>query len=216
MASGHVTMDEIIRLDDNTRGTAARARAAIWLDEWEGGVTLRVVDMATGRIVLADTIDPMMVEVAKSEHNFTLSRELERRRRGDSITQTFMDATLYPGQHWSFDWTEQWGDTNANLSGVTLSLFDPFFGIGGCYYRVIPEAFDMSLGAKVIMSVPTALVSAITSESTTLIDPIISAVLVVRVPLFSSNYGIVASLSTNGRVGLGISLLNISLLPFLP
>jgi len=44
----------------------------------------------------------------------------------------------------------------------------------------------------------------------------LTGVAVVRVPFGRSNYGALLSASTNGQVGLGISLLNISLLPVIP
>lgn len=47
-------------------------------------------------------------------------------------------------------------------------------------------------------------------------DSLFTGVAMLRLPLFKTNYALVASVSTNGRVAIGISLLNFSLLPFLP
>jgi hypothetical protein len=207
---------EIVRLDETSRGSSAPARTAIWLDETAEGVSLRIVDLDNSRILLAENFDAAMRGAARTRRNLALIRELDRRARGDSITHTFFDVTIYPGQHVSVDWTDQWGDTNANLSGFSLSLFDPVLGVGGAYYRVIPSALNISVGAKLLMSVPTSLVQGITGESVDLIDPLLTAVFMVRLPIARSNYGITFSASTNGRVGIGISLMNISLLPFLP
>jgi hypothetical protein len=207
---------EIVRLDETSRGSSAPARTAIWLDETAEGVSLRIVDLDNSRILLAENFDAAMRGAARTRRNLALIRELDRRARGDSITHTFFDVTIYPGQHVSLDWTDQWGDTNANLSGFSLSLFDPVLGVGGAYYRVIPSALNISVGAKLLMSVPTSLVQGITGESVELIDPLLTAVFMVRLPIARSNYGITFSASTNGQVGIGISLMNISLLPFLP
>jgi hypothetical protein len=207
---------EIVRLDETSRGSSAPARTAIWLDETAEGVSLRIVDLDNSRILLAENFDAAMRGAARTRRNLALIRELDRRARGDSITHTFFDVTIYPGQHVSVDWTDQWGDTNANLSGFSLSLFDPVLGVGGAYYRVIPSALNISVGAKLLMSVPTSLVQGITGESVDLIDPLLTAVFMVRLPIARSNYGITFSASTNGQVGIGISLMNISLLPFLP
>lgn len=211
-----LTTAEIIRLDENSRGTALAARTAIWLDETPEGVSLRIIDLRNSRIVVAENFDPGLVERARTSKNFSLTRELERRARGDAITHTFFDVAAYPGQHVSWDFMEQWGDTNHNLSGLTLSLFDPVVGIGGAYYRVVPKALNIMVGAKIIMSVPTALVSAVAGEQQDVLDPLLTAVLVVRVPIASSNYGLILTASTNGQIGLGISMMNISLLPVLP
>jgi hypothetical protein len=211
--TGPVGLDEIVRLDDQARGDAAAARAAIWLDEHRGGVALRIVDLRTGRVLFAQNVDPFLVENANSERMYTLSEELERRARGDSITQAFVDFALYPGQHISLDWTEQWGKSNANLSGVTLSVIDPVIGLGACHYRRI-EILNTLIGAKLLVSLPTAVVRI--AGDVDAIDPLLTGVVLTRIPFGRSNYGAILSASTNGQVGVGISLMNIRLLPVLP
>jgi hypothetical protein len=207
---------EITRLDESARGTATPARTAIWLEETADGVSLRIIDLRNSRIVLAENFDQGLASAAGTRRSFTLARELDRRARGDSLAHTFIDIAVYPGQHVSLDFTEQWGDTNANLSGVSFSLFDPILGVGGSYYRVVPQALNITVGLKILMSLPTAIVRGISQQDTDLIDPLLTGVLLVRVPIASSNYGLILSASTNGRIGLGLSLMNVSLLPFLP
>jgi len=214
---GPIGLDEIVRLDEGARGAAAPAKAAIWLDETTEGVSLRIVDLRNGKILLAENFDPRLAERARSKRVFTLTKELDRRARGDSITQLFVDAVLYPGQHVALEFDEQWGDTNANLSGLVLTLYDPVAGIGGSYYRVFPDAFNVMVGAQLVLSVPSAIIQSVANSGSGITgDNLITAVAVVRVPFGHSNYGAVASVSTNGRVGIGISLMNISLLPVLP
>ncbi|QRO00834.1 hypothetical protein JRI60_18265 [Archangium violaceum] len=208
--------EEIIRLDENARGKAPPARVAIWLDETLEGVSLRIINLHNSRIVFVQNFDPGLTELARTRRNFTLTEELERRARGDSLTHTFLDVTMYPGQHISLDFAEQWGDTNANLAGLSLSAYDPLIGVGGAYYRVIPNALNIMVGAKVLLSVPTAIASGIGGQTTEIIDPLLTAVFVVRLPIASSNYGVTFTASTNGRIGFGISLMNITALPFLP
>ncbi|MBI5547941.1 MAG: hypothetical protein HY901_29005, partial [Deltaproteobacteria bacterium] len=167
-STADLSVAEIVRLDESTRGTSAPARAALWLDENPDGVSLRIVDLRNGRIVLAQNFDPAMSEPARTRGRFTLSRELERRARGDSLTHTFVDIVVYPGQHISLDWVDQWGDSNANLSGFSLSLFDPVLGVGGAYYRVFPSVWNLTVGAQVLLSLPTAIVRGLTSGDTEL------------------------------------------------
>ena len=211
-----IGVPEIVRFDEDARGKAPPAKSAIWIDETSDGVSFRMIDLRNSRIVLADNFDPGLRAMARSKRNFSLTRELERRARGDSLTHTFIDFTVYPGQHFSLDWVEQWGDTNANLSGVTVSGWDPVFGIGGAYYRVIPRAMNIMVGGKLIMSVPTALVQSVTGENTAVLDPLLTGVFMVRVPISTTNYGITFSASTNGRIGVGFTLMNFHLLPVLP
>jgi len=207
---------EISRLDEVARGKSAPARIAVWLDETTEGVSVKIIDLQNSRIVMAQNFDPNLTEAKRTTKGITYAEELDRRARGNSLTHTFFDFVLYPGQHISIDWAEQWGDTNANIAGVSLSAIDPVFGIGAVYFRVIPQALNLMVGAKVLLSVPTALVQAISGDSTQLLNPLITGVLMVRLPIASSNYGVVLSVSTNGAVGLGFSLMNVSLLPFLP
>lgn len=215
LQTGPIGLDEVVRLDDLYRGDAEAARAAIWVDEQRGGVSIRIVDLHTGAVLFAQNIDPTLTEVKNTARMYTLSEELERRARGDSLTQSFVDVALYPAQHVSLDWTDQWGDTNRNLSGVTISLFDPVFGIGAAHYRVI-DVLNVSVGAKLIMSVPTGAVRALGDNNEDVLDPLLTAVGVVRVPFGRSNYGALLTASTNGRIGFGISLMNINLIPVVP
>jgi hypothetical protein len=217
-STANLGADEIIRLDEQSRGTSLPARTALWLDETLEGVAVRLVDLRNSRIVYAENFDPTLSGRARTAKNLSYARELERRARGDSITHTFIDVGIYPGQHVSLDWVEQWGDTNANLSGFSASIFDPIAGVGGSYFRVLPKAFNVMLGAKVLMSVPTALLNALTQGGlgSSGLDPLLTGVLMLRVPIGRSNYGLILSVSTNGRVGLGFSLMNFSVLPFLP
>lgn len=207
---------EIARLDENARGTAPPARAAIWLEETSEGVSLRIIDLHNGRIVFAQNFDAALTETKRTAQHSTAAREIERRARGGSLAHVFLDLALYPSQHVSIDWSEQWGAYNNNLSGLTLSLFDPVVGIGASYFRIMPSAAGIAVGGKVLLSVPTAIATGVSGESVDVIDPMLTAVLMARVPIFSSNYAAILSLSTNGRLGIGISLMNVSLLPVLP
>lgn len=215
--TGPAGLDELQRLDALTRGDAAPAKSAVWLDEHKGGVSIRIVELATGKVLFAQNVDPTLVEVRNTERAYTLSEELERRARGDSLTHSFGDFALYPGQHISWDVSDQFGATNRNLAGVTLSLFDPVVGVGGHYHRVTP-LYNVSVGGKVIFSLPTAAVQAVSQdgEQVEVLDPLLTAAAVVRVPFGRSNYGVVLVASTNGEVGIGISLLNLRLLPVIP
>ena len=213
--AGPIGLDEVARLDALSRGDAEPARSAIWVDEHRGGIAVRIIDLRTARVLFAQNIDPELVENTNSQRIYTLSEELERRARGDSITQAFVDMAVYPRQHISLDWTEHWGARNHLLSGFTVSLFDPIVGIGACHYRVL-NFFDIMVGGKVIVSGPTILVNNIGEDGGEVFDPLLTAVGVARIPFGRSNYGAVATVSTNGQVGIGISLLNISLLPVIP
>ncbi len=214
--TGPVSLEEVIRLDDQARGSSLPARTAIWVEESAAGVSLRMVDLGSGRVILAQNFDPNLVEHANTQRMYSLGAELERRARGDSLTQAFFDVAFYPQQHIALDWTDQWGQTNANLSGVTLTILDPALGVGAVHYRRL-DFFDVLVGGKLVASLPRMVVNNFQSEDAVMDDdllaPLLTGVGVVRVPFGRANYGALLTVSTNGRVGLGISLMNVSLLP---
>ncbi len=212
--AGPVGIDEVVRLDDVSRGGAEPARTAIWLDEHAGGVSIRIVDTRTARVIFAQNIDPYLVEHKNTRRMYTLAAEQERRARGDGLTQAFVDVAFFPGQHISLDWTDQWGKRNKQFSGVTFSIFDPIVGIGAVHYYCI-GFLDTLVGAQVVLSLPTTIVRGLGQQGE-LLDPLLTGVAVVRVPFGRSNFGALLTASTNGQIGLGISLMNISLLPFVP
>jgi len=213
--TGVADVEEVVRLDDRTRGAGPPARAAAWVAETPMGVSVRIVELSTGRVLFAQNVDPDLSELARSNQLYTMVEERERRARGDSLTQAFVDVGMLPGQHVSLDWTDQWGSENRNLSGFTLSLFDPVLGVGVAHHRVT-RLFNTSVGAKGFLSLPTAVVRSLGENEGEVIDPLLTVSGVVRVPFGRSNYGGLLSVSTNGQVGFGISLLNVSFLPFIP
>lgn len=213
--SGPASLDEVRALDDRYRGGATPAKTGIWIDETASGVAVRIVELSTGQVIFAQNVDPELREYSGSARSFKMSAELERRISGNSITHAFVDLALYPGQHVSLEWADQWGQTNANLSGIVLSIVDPVAGLGATYYRAL-EWGNILVGGKVILSLPTVIAQTQLGDDTEIIDPPLTAVAVLRVPFGDTNYGAVATFSTNGVVGLGITLLNSSLLPVLP
>lgn len=211
-----ISLEEAIALDRNGRGAGAPARAAVWVDETPGGVAVRIISLENSQILFARNFDARLREQERTNQNFTRTADLERRRRGDSLTHFIVDAAFFPGQHISMDIVDQFGERSLDLAGITLSAFDPLVGVGAAYHHVFPEAFNASLGAQVIASVPTLLATALVGDTTTLLDPLLTGVLVARVPVPQTNYAVVLTGSTNGRIGIGVSLLAPTILPVIP
>jgi len=209
--TGPIGLDEIIRLDDQSRGTARPARSAIWIDEHSRGVSIRIVDLATGRVLYAQNIDPDFAEVERTSKRYRLAAELERRSRGDGLVQTFFDAAIFPRQHISFDWSDQWGKDNGNLSGFTLSVADPIGGIGVNFHRRLPIA-DTLIGAKVLVSVPTVIFTIFDQGGGDFeFDPLFTLAGTARVPVpigGRANFAVFFSASTSGQYGAGLTFMN--------
>ena len=214
--TGPIAIEDVVHLDDALRGDTPPARAGIWIEEHASGVSVRIVDLRTGGVLFAQNLDPALREVTRTDKMFRLTEELERRARGEGLTHTFFDLGLYPQQHIGIDWSDQFGSRNQHLSGFSITILDPLVGIGGNYYFVTP-LFNTLVGVKAIASLPTALVRSLGPDTDIdILDPLVTAVGVVRVPFGRSNYGVLATVSTNGRFALGISLMNTSALPVIP
>ncbi len=214
---GPIGLDEIRRLDEANRGDDPPARSAIWIEEYALGVSIRIVDVATARVIFAQNVDPQLKELDRTRRRYFLADELERRARRDGLTQLFVDVPVWPSQSVSVDWTDQFGKGNRHLAGFSLSLFQPIAGFGAAYHHVIPALGNTSIGGKVYFSLPIAVGSLFVDTSEIdLPDELITGLATVRVPVGRTNLGLVLQASTNGTVGAGISLLNFTLLPVIP
>lgn len=214
-SSGPTALDEIAAFDERYRGQSAPARSAVWIEETQSGVALRIVDLRNGRVIFAGNIEPDLRSYSGTQRTYRLAEELERRARGESLTHAMFDLALYPGQHISLEWADQWGDTNSNLTGFVISLYDPVLGVGASYHRVLPW-LHMTVGGQLLLSVPTAVAQGIADADVDILDPVLTVTGMLRVPIGSSNFAGLLALSTNGEIGLGITLLNSTILPVLP
>ncbi|NBW82791.1 hypothetical protein EBR21_13660 [bacterium] len=217
-----MTLADVADFDNAMRGAAPPAQTGWWIGETPEGISVRGVSLVTGRIVFAQNIGPALSSQARTQKNYTAARDLLRRQRGESLTHTVFDLGVYPSQHFSVDWLEQWGQFNHRFFGVSLSIFDPVLGLGASYAEAFPGLMNSLLGGKLMMSVPTALIKSLTRNlggtSPNGIDPLLTLVGIARVPFpfFNGDYALNIFFSTNGRVGLGVSTLNTSLLPVVP
>lgn len=217
-----MTLADVADFDNAMRGTAPPAQTGWWFSETPEGISVRGVSLVTGKIVFAQNVSPSLASQARSQRNYTATRDLLRRQRGESLTHTLFDLGVYPGQHFSVDWLEQWGQFNQRFFGVSISVFDPVLGLGASYAEAFPGLMNSLLGGKLLMSVPTALIKSLTRNlggtSPNGIDPLLTLVGIARapVPFLNGDYALNIFFSTNGRFGLGVSTLNSSLLPVMP
>ena len=212
-----LSLADVVRIDEEQRGKSPPARSAVWMEETPGGMAVRIVSLANGQILFAGNFDGSQTERVRTAEVYNLTTELGRRLRGQSLTHVIIDAGVLPNLHISTDVVEQFGDYNLNLAGLTFSLIDPVVGFGVSYYRVIPQLWDFTIGAKLIASIPTVLALALNQGNPVeVIDPPLTGVIVARFPIPQTNFAAFASASTNFSFTVGVSMLNVSLLPFLP
>jgi hypothetical protein len=214
-------LSDIARIDAQLRGKGAPARSALWIDETADGVAVRLVSIENAQVLYAGNFDGPQRERTRTSGLYNATLELGRRLRGDSLTHIFIDLAIVPSQHISLDITEQFGESNKNLAGITFSAADPLIGVGLVYYRVIPSAWNLTVGAQVVLSIPSTTIIALSVATGTpppafLFEPPVTGVLVARLPIPSTSFAVVGMISTNLRLSIGLSLTNFSLLPFIP
>ena len=217
-STGHLDFQEIRNLDQMIRGTQVAAKSAMWVQETRNGVSLNMVNLYTGQVVFAQNITPELEWTQRSRANFTRSEIYAMRARGERISHAFMDAGGMVGGHWSFDWSEQWGVSNRNLTGFTISLITPILGVGVNYGRIFPNLWNASLGGKFMLSIPSLLVNNLSKGRTSeVIDPLVTFMGFARIPFTPrSNFGGFIFVTSSAKLGIGISTFSINLLPVAP
>lgn len=217
-----LSMPEIARLDNELRGNGAPAKAAVWMEETPGGLSVRIIRIDNGGVLYAGNFDGAQAERTRTANIYNATLELGRRLRGESLTHLMIDVGMLPGQHFGFEVAEQFGPQNLNLVGLNITFVDPIAGIGVTYYRVIPLLWDLTIGVQGVLSLPVALGTILEQALDADIDlsfwpdRIVTGVLVARFPIPSTNFAILGTASTNLSFTVGLSLINVSFLPFLP
>jgi len=225
--TGELTLTDVLALDAAARGSAPGARLGIWLDETPAGVALRVVDLGTGGLLLARHLEPGLSTLQRSARHVTVTEDIQRRLRGDSLTHVHWNLGLYPGQHVGLELLDQFGPERRELAGLSLTLLNPLAGVGGAYHHVFPEAWNVAIGAKVIVGIPGLVIETINDQTgsdadfTAFIGGPVTAMATAQLPIFDTNYAVFAFAGLHlprfsPTVGVGVSLLNVHVLPILP
>jgi hypothetical protein len=225
--TGELALADLLAVDAAARGTAPAARLGVWLDETPAGVALRIVDLGSGNLLLARHLEPGLATWKRSARHVSVTDDIRRRLRGDSLTHVHWNLGLYPGQHVGLELLDQFGPERRDLAGLSLSVLNPVAGIGGAYHHVFPEALNVAVGAKVIVGIPGLVVEAVNDQAgtdanlTAFIGGPITAMTTAQLPIFDTNYAVFAFAGVHlprfsPTVGVGVSLLNVHVLPILP
>jgi hypothetical protein len=225
--TGEINLADLVALDAAARGSSPPARMAIWLQETPSGVALRVVDLKDGSLLLARHLDAGLATLQRSARQVSVTEDMHRRLRGDSLTHVHWNLGLFPGQHFGFDVLDQFGPTRQDLAGLTISFVNPVGGIGASYEHIFPEALNLAVGGKLIVGIPGVIAQAVGSQ--TGVDPALTSFIggpltimgTAQLPIFDTNYAVFAFAGLHlpafvPTAGVGISLLNLRILPFLP
>jgi hypothetical protein len=225
--TGEITLADALALDAATRGAAPAARLGAWLEETPTGVALRIVDLGDGSVLLSRHLDPALQTLQRSARQVTVTEDIRRRLRGDSLTHVHWNLGLYPGQHLSLELLDQFGPARTDLAGLSLTMVNPLLGVGGAYQRIFPEAWNVAVGGKVIVGIPGLVIDAFDQnlppdpQIIGLIGGPVTVMATAQLPIFDTNYAVFAFAGLHlpsflPSAGLGISLLNVHVLPILP
>jgi hypothetical protein len=205
--TGMVSTDEVKR---NYQNQKTKPKAAAWIRETRNSLSLRIVSLETSKVLFADTVTTGIDWSSRSIQSFSRSREAERAARGDVILHGQFDfSPIGSGAHLGYSLMQQWGDSNQYLSGLSINLSDPVLGLGLNTFKVFPELNNTLIGGKFLVSIPSALSSALSKNSDSPLDQSpYTLVAMIKYPLFRgepAKYFINAYISTNANFGVGIS-----------
>ena len=97
----------------------------------------------------------------------------------------------------------------ASTVDVDVVLMDLQFGAG-------MDGATATAAITATADAPRVLILTTYDADVDILDPVLTVTGMLRVPIFRSNFAGLLALSTNGEIGIGITLLNSSILPVLP
>lgn len=217
---------ELVSADQKIRQQSQPAKSALYVHETRNVVSVRVVSLDDARIIFAANFDPDFSALRRSENIRRYHVELKDRRAGAGHTHFLWDGILYPNQHLALDILDQFGERGQHLAGISTSMFTPLLGVGFAYHYVFQDAWNVSLGTKVLFAGPNLLLRVLFEEDLELVDPLINTVFVLRVPIPETNLAVSGMIATGSdsfpfptqspTLGVGLTLLNPTLMPVFP
>ncbi|SMF71120.1 hypothetical protein [Pseudobacteriovorax antillogorgiicola] len=198
---GFISLDDVRNIYE---GKELQPRSALWVAYADGSLSYRLVSLKTGRVIYSDTIQEDLDWNSRSIRNFTKSRMKERYGRQDAIYHHTWEMGLYPNFNLSYNFLNQWGENNDQLSGLTISVINPTLAIGAAYYKVLDLDNAPIVGAKLLVKIPEALASE-SGESSSGSSLVVQAI--AKHP-FPGNWGGLSGMvtvDTEGTVSIGVS-----------
>jgi hypothetical protein len=220
---GEPGIEELKKIDAETRGDAAAAKSFVSMRESSAGVSIVITSLVNGAVLVAEHFTPELERQSSTAKNFNKAQDLLRRIEGKNITHAFGDFGVLGyssrtgfGAHVALDWMEQWGVQNQLLSGFSFSFVGPVLGVGPTFGMVLPGFLDATLGGKVHLSLVNGIISTLSRSNIELFDPTVTFNGYARIPFGRSNYGAFVFVTSSISFGVGVSTLNTSFLPVLP
>lgn len=207
--NGELALGDLSRMRQDPRFKGARSFATV--KETPAGVEMRIINLDDGGVLFFALADSA-ASLDGVKPYLHLSRELERRRYGESLAYIWFNMGLYPKGTFQLEYLEQWGKYNQHLSGVVLSLFNPTFALGAVYHYMLPSMRKLNFQLALFYPLQNALGSAV-GDNQSVVDKFVLQGGVHYA--FSSTFGVFALGNSDSTLSLGISLFNPLLVPFM-
>lgn len=198
---GQVSLDDVKKAYENVR---EKPKAALWISFEGTRLSYRIVSLLNDRVIYSENIQKNLDWNGRSIRNFTKSRMKERLGRENAIFHHQWDLGLYPKTHLGYNFLNQWGQDNQNLSGFTFSFVGPTLALGVAHYKVLDMPIRPMVGAKVMVKL-TELVKSIDAQKSG--SSSLTGQVIVKVPFPGNMGGLmgIGLISTEGTVSLGVS-----------
>lgn len=204
--NGELSLTDLARLRE--RPGFAQAKSLLLVKETPSGIEVRLVSLDDGRILYQGLADATR-SLTDAVPPLRLTRELERRQRGEALTYFHFDLGLYPDGLVQMKWLEQWGSRNQHLSGLAIGAFNPTGALGLTYLYMLPWQRKMTVGLTGYYG----LSGVFSAGSTDLAENFLGQASFNLA--LSGSYGVFVSVDTKGVISAGFSLQNPVFLPFL-
>lgn len=217
--SASASLPEIRRRDAQLRGSGRAARTAIYVQEIGREISLQVLSVAEGSVLVSEIFPRRKDTVAAGTERISARFAVQQKARGWTLTHWFNDVIVYPSPHIAIDVVDQIGEQRNHLLGVSTSLWNPLLGVGVSYHYVLPNAFNATIGGKLLLALPNLVLSGILPDNPAgaLLDPTFTPMLIARVPIPQTPFAVsaMASMAVDfgairaPQVGIGISMMDL-------
>jgi hypothetical protein len=205
--NGELSLSDLARL--RKQPAYAAAKSVLITRETPAGIEVRLLAVDDGRILYTGLADSTK-NLEDVQPPLRLARELDRRVRGESLTYVGLDVGIYPQSLAQLKFLEQWGSRNQNLSGFVISGYNPTGALGVTYVYMLPFwQRRITAGATVFYNFSGMFQSSSSNSADALTGQLMVSYAV------SGSYGFFVSASTEGKLSVGVNLMNPVLFPFL-
>lgn len=220
------TLTELATLDAQLRGGAPPAHLVLVVQRLGPEIALQIYRLQNGSLLASELFTGRKRETQQMALRLPYREGIKQKARGWGLTHWVVDAVVYPNAHFGMDVLDQVGEYRNHLIGVSTSMWNPLLGAGVAYHYVLQDYWNATVGAKLLLSMPTLIAKGLADDFQTGVgfEPTFTPVLMARVPIPNTplTLSAMASVSVDvgavrlPQVGIGLSLVDLFPAPVLP